>query len=244
MAWIRRVNENNVDLNRNFIPDGRYAEPSAAYGAVDAFLNPKSPPSQDYFLLRTTGLILRHGFSSLLQTVAGGQYSFPRGLFFGGQKREEGLSKYHDFLTTTFASSRRVLGIDVHTGIGRYARDLLIVEPDNYDTLRVSFGKRVILSQPDHLPTYRIRGGHHELLESAARHAGVRFLTQEFGTYNPIKVFHALREENRWHHYGDGTLNNGAKQTLKEMFCPRSEQWRGRVLARGREVFDQALQNL
>jgi predicted deacylase len=45
MAWLRRFNENNVDLNRNFLPAG-VGRPTAseAYRRLEKFLNPGSPP--------------------------------------------------------------------------------------------------------------------------------------------------------------------------------------------------------
>src|SRR5262245_8050563 len=42
MAWLRRVNENNVDLNRNFRGDNSYAGAPATYAKLDGFLNPPS----------------------------------------------------------------------------------------------------------------------------------------------------------------------------------------------------------
>ena len=69
-------------------------------------------------------------------------------------------------------------------------------------------------------------------------------MMQEFGTYNPIKVLHALREENRCHHFGEGTLDHRVKRALKDTFCPVSERWGERVLARGTAVVEQALENL
>jgi hypothetical protein len=241
MAWLRRVNENNVDLNRNFLADGKYKGAPPLYGAIDSFLNPKSPSARDFVLLKAAALLARHGAATLLQTVGGGQYEFPQGLFFGGKKLEEGLKKYHRFLQERLATTKRVLGIDVHTGLGQFSRDMLIVEPEHVDGLRRVFDERVISSQPKRLPAYRIRGGHHELLSDAAPHSSVRFLMQEFGTYNPLKVFHALREENRWHHFGEGTIDHFTKGALKRVFCPDSEKWRSAVLLRGREVFERAL---
>ena len=236
MAWLRRANENNVDLNRNFIPDGHYEGIPPHYEAIDTHL------SRGPLYTRAITAFMRYGVSISLQAVAGGQYEFPQNLFYGGKQLEPGLEKYYAFLKQNLASARRALGIDVHTGIGRFSRDLLIVERD-YDSLRQIFGSHVTLSQPKHLPAYRIRGSHHELFISALSHAQPRFLMQEFGTYNPVKVFRALREENQSHHNG-AALDHVTKETLKETFCPTSETWRQRVLLRGQEVFDQALQEL
>jgi hypothetical protein len=51
-AWLRRTNEHNVDLNRNFVSDRSfldtesYRETSAVYDRFSTFLNPSSPPSR------------------------------------------------------------------------------------------------------------------------------------------------------------------------------------------------------
>ena len=72
--------------------------------------------------------------------------------------------------------------------------------------------------------------------------AKVYFVSQEFGTYNSIRVLQALREENRWHQYGDASVNHPVKQNLKETFCPADESWRRLVLGRGKELLEQAVQ--
>ena len=106
------------------------------------------------------------------------------------------------------------------------------------------FGGRVTRLDPQQGPAYRIRGGLDSLIPHLKPNAEVFFLTQEFGTYGATKVLHALREENRWHHYGDRTLDHPAKRILKDTFCPPDESWRQSVLKRGRELLMQAMANL
>src|SRR5438105_731856 len=74
MAWLRRTNENNVDLNRNFLGDGKYTGASPAYGTLNSFLNPETPPSTDFFTLRAAWLVLRYGMPALKVAVLSGQY--------------------------------------------------------------------------------------------------------------------------------------------------------------------------
>ncbi len=46
MAWLRRANENNVDLNRNFLRrDERWEGAPALYPRLDPLLNPPSAPA-------------------------------------------------------------------------------------------------------------------------------------------------------------------------------------------------------
>ena len=169
---------------------------------------------------------------TLKQGVAGGQYDFPTGLFFGGKRLEEGPSRYQAFLAERFESARTVLCIDVHTGLGPYAVDTLLVEPQDYPKLRQTFGDRVTAQRQG--PTYALRGGIHPMIHKVCAHAEeVACIGQEFGTFSPIKVLHALRQENRWHHHGGGSPNHESKTRLLEIFCPSDPGWREAVLSRG-----------
>src|SRR5262245_52050624 len=89
MAWLRRADENNVDLNRNWLDrDDEYRGAPDGYADVDRFLN-DTRPSAAGFYVGALRLIARHGLSASKHLVASGQYVNPRGLFFGGSQREE-----------------------------------------------------------------------------------------------------------------------------------------------------------
>ena len=120
MAHWRRVNEENVDLNRNFLADGApYEADDEAYGAFDELLNPVHRSRIDPFLLRTVLLILRHGMPALRNVVARGQYSFPRGLFFGGARRQATARLVLEHAVPRLQGRERVVWIDLHTGRGK-----------------------------------------------------------------------------------------------------------------------------
>ncbi len=241
MAWLRRVNSGNVDLNRNFLVGEQYSGAPPAYAELDSFLNPRTPPSRDFYFLKAAWLILRRGMPVLKQAIVGGQYEYPKGLFFGGWKVEEELEKYGNWLRQRLKSAEYVIAMDVHTGLGRFGEESLLVEPGNYETLRKSFGPRVVQLEAERGPAYRIRGGLQNLIYQNALHAQVHFMGEEFGTYSAARVLHALREENRWHHYGRATMGHPVKTTMKETFCPSAESWRRQVLERGAEWIRSAI---
>ena len=243
MAWLRRFNENNVDLNRNFLGDEPYAGAPDTYSTLNSFLNPQSPPSVDFYTLRAGWLVLRYGLPALKVAVVGGQYEYPKGLFFGGKRLEQTGERYQAFLAARLASVERLVAIDVHTGIGDYGEDIL-VQPKDFAVLRRMFGERVVPPDPEKSDAYPVRGALDTMFPRALQKAEVFAVTQEFGTYSATKVLHALREENRWYHYGAGTLDHPSKPTLKETFCPQDEIWREAVLNRGRELLKQALSHL
>ena len=64
---IRRFNEENIDLNRNFLlPDSSYAGAPAHYGQLNALLNPETSPSKfEPFRLKSIWSILRFGMPAL-----------------------------------------------------------------------------------------------------------------------------------------------------------------------------------
>ena len=244
MTWLRRVNENNVDLNRNFRSDQTYRGAPPAYASLDSFLNPPTPPSADLYFARAVYLVLRHGMTALKQSVVGGQYDFPRGLFFGGDRMEEGPRKYASFVAERIAVAEKTVVIDVHTGLGKFGHDLLLVDSQDYARMQALGGHRVTALQPDQGGAYRVEGGLESMIFRAFSKNRPVFIGQEFGTYGPITVLHALREENRWHHYGSGTLDHPTKRRLKETFCPNVESWRETVLRRGGELIEAALVEL
>ena len=237
MAWLRRTNENNVDLNRNFLQEGEpWGGVAEAYRKVDPVLNPPSSPSRDFFLLRAQALALRHGFHALKQAIAEGQYEFPKGLFYGGRELAEGPRLYLGWIRQHLGGGRYVLAIDVHTGLGRWGGEMLYPEPLPGATpaaaLERALGRR-LGTEREARAAYAIRGGMGGGLVRALPRAGVDFILQELGTYGVLTVLHALREENRWHHHGAGTLDHPAKQRLREVLCPADPGWRRQVVARG-----------
>ena len=242
MTWLRRFNENNVDLNRNFLAgDEDYAGAPEAYGKLNTFLNPSTSPSADFFYLRAVGLILRHGLSTLKQAVAGGQYEYPNGLFFGGKRLEQGPRLYQDFIREHLGKAEKVVAIDVHTGLGPFGEDSLLVATKEHDKMREIFGERVQPREPEEGVAYRTSGGHYSMFPRLLPEAEIHFVCQEFGTYHAVRVLHALREENRWHQHGEGRVDDPTKRKLREAFCPRDATWRRSVLRRGKKLIAQAV---
>jgi hypothetical protein len=238
MAWRRRTNENNVDLNRNFLrQDERWAGAPALYSRLDPLLNPPSAPARDGFRLPLALLALRHGPRAVRQAIAEGQYEFPRGLFFGGKSLEAGPRLYLDWLRNNLAQAERLFALDFHTGLGRSGEATLILEPGTGATaapvLERALGTRLIDPAAGQA-VFRIRGGMGGALPQALPAARIDFVLQEIGTYPTIAVLQALREENRCHYYYSAAgVNHPAKRVLLEALSPASATWRRRAVVHG-----------
>jgi hypothetical protein len=245
MAWLRRANENNVDLNRNFLPDGEsWSGAPEIYRLIDHVLNPQSPPRSDFFYAKALWQTWRHGFGPLKQAVAQGQYEFPRGLFFGGHALERGPRLYLSWLADNLPNARYVFAIDLHTGLGRWGKDTLLLEAGRgataTDALESVLSRPLVDVRAKSSVAYEVRGGLGAILPHALPGLAIDFILQEIGTYPPLAVFHALREENRWHHYGAGTLEHPTKRRLAEHLCPASRNWRASALNLGTSLMQRA----
>jgi hypothetical protein len=226
MARLRRANESNVDLNRNFLgPGERWEGAPGLYRALDPLLNPPSPPAADGFYLRLGLFALQHGMSAPRQAIAEGQYEFPRGLFYGGDRLEAGPRLLLDWLRPIVAAADYLFAIDLHTGLGGRGTETVILEAGVAATPPAQLERalhRPVVDAAAGQAAYRIRGGMAGAVARVAGSARVDFVVQEMGTRSSLAVLHALREENRCHHYADADPRHPARLALLDTFCPAS----------------------
>lgn len=247
-AHNRRTNEHNVDLNRNALEQFP-GPPNPAYARLNRWLNPPSPPARDFFLLRGLGYVLRDGPAAVKQAIAGGQYEFPRGLFYGGTALADSTRRLAEILSDpSLRSARRVIYLDLHTGLGRRGGCKLLVNFEEgsapYARLREWFGAGAVQgNRPNRSIAYRVTGDLTDLVARLYAGAEVYPAVLEFGTYPLARMIAALRAENRAHFYGrQGSARVArAKRALLETFCPREKAWRTAVVRGGLRVLNQAL---
>jgi len=254
-AWLRRCNENNIDLNRNFLlPGEEYKGSPERYCDFDALFNPTSPPKFELFFLKLIAPILRYGVTSLKDTLKNtlpvGQYDFPKGLFFGGN----GPSKTQQILETNLprwvGNATDILHIDFHTGLGQKATYKLFVyestESERVQWLVENFGADVVETnswRPGG-SAYITRGTLGSWCKAKFPQCNYDFLTAEFGTYNMLRVLEALRAENRAYWWGqqDQPSSRWAKKRLLEVFAPTDRVWRETVVSQGLDLVQRAIE--
>ena len=130
-AHLRRVDENNIDVNRNFLnslPSRPVSHPQ--YAELDPVINPRSAPgtvSEIRYWLSAGKLIARNrGIEKLFKPIAEGQYDFPQGMFFGGFDVGESCNLLQDLIFSYSADVDRVTLLDIHSGLGPSATATLI----------------------------------------------------------------------------------------------------------------------
>jgi hypothetical protein len=243
MQQLRKVNADNVDLNRNFhFNPAAFSGAPSGYSKLHEFINPSQISFADLFYLKTFYYIARYGFAALKQSIAGGQYAYPKGLFYGGSALTAEARVFVDYFVSRAKGTKRIGVIDVHTGLGAFTQESLLVRSDlpaeSLNALRQHFGNRIEFSETHSSVAYKTAGGLVECLTHLGLGAEIYPMVQEFGTYSSVAVFRAMREENYWHQHflraqQPYDLQHPSKRRMQEAFSPSSERWRGAVLQKG-----------
>jgi len=256
MAWWRRFNENNVDLNRNFLRSNQnYSGVPEGYDNVKDFINPESPPKRKerWFKIKTLGLILKYGFNNLKQCVAEGQYEYPKAIQYGGNKLQPGPDLLLNWLDKTLEGIDKIWAIDLHTGLGPSGHDTLLVSAgmasDRYSHLEGMFPGHLESLDPNSGVGYEIVGDLHQGLEDRYDKIEWTSITQEFGTFKPVEVLKASRAENRWTQWGQyldqvDARRHWSRENMLRTFNPKDEVWQAKITYRGRIVFNAARADL
>lgn len=247
-ALIRRSNEDNVDLNRNFLLPGEAFEGAPeGYARLDSFLNPHRPPSRwEPYTLKALWLISRHGMRTLKQSIAAGQYEFPRGLFFGGANPSQTQLLLAEHMPRWLDGSQRVVHLDLHTGLGQMASWKLLIDypltTRQRNWFAATFGPGSFEESDPLGVGYGFGGGFGQWCVFRKLAPEYLFACAEFGTYSPIQVLAGLRAENQAHHWGkhSSTGSIDVKANLKELFCPASPDWRSAVIERSLDIVERA----
>jgi hypothetical protein len=243
-AWVRRCNEDNADLNRNFLLPGEvYRGSPEKYAQFDRFFNPPGAPiAGELFTLKALALMLRYGLTALKQTLPVGQYDFPKGLFYGGDRPSQTYQILAAHLPKWIGEARHVLHLDFHTGLGKQGTYKLLVgestPPDRVRWTQEQFGTDVVeVSQPKGT-SYQTRGNLGHWCRNMFPQHGYDFLLAELGSYPLLDVVAALRAENQAHWWDtpDRLSYQHAKQRLMEAFVPSNPLWRETAVRQGLEL--------
>lgn len=247
--YLRRTNEDNIDLNRNFLLEGDlYAGSPPLYGKLNQFFNPASPPPRfEPYLLKAIAIIARYSIKAMKETLPVGQYDYPQGLFFGGKEPSQTANILEKNIQNWIGDAQKVIHIDFHTGLGTWGTYKLFAgevdNPQKVQSLTAQFGVDKIETWTPQGISYPIRGGLGEWCKAKFPEYDYDFLTAEFGTYPTLKVVKALRAENRAFWYSQ-SVDTNLRDWFKEIFAPSDRTWRDVCVTQGLEIIQIANQAL
>jgi hypothetical protein len=256
MTHRRRTNAANVDLNRNFVSDGFNAPPNSDYAGVDSLLNPQRTIgslvlSDLAFIAKLLAAVARLGPAGIEAALTLGQYSFPRGLYYGGDALQEETHTMIDLYRRCFGDYDRIVLLDMHTGYGpRHQMSLVNSCLESRDSQELS----AHLSYPLVVKTdadefFSIQGDMIDFVYTLVRDEfpgkQLYATTFEFGTLGDsiLASFRSLRTlilENQLHWFGakGSAARRRIGRAFEKMYAPHEGQWRKKAVADARQAFE------
>ena len=252
-SWLRRVTEDNVDLNRNFLRHGEEPYPeNRGYEELHGILCPSE--WTDAVIAATNRELMayaeRHGRLALQSAISGGQYEHSDGLFYGGREATWSNRTLIKILTGTLGGAQRVALIDYHTGLGPrgHGERICAAAPGGPGHARAEAFYDGDITSPflGTSASVPLHGVNLTAIEAALPHCEVTAVALEYGTIPTEEVKLALRADNWLHQHGDpaGEKGKAIKQQIRAAFYQDAADWKEAVWERALETQRLALKGL
>ena len=251
MKHFRRYNENNVDLNRNFILDWNSFDLSSnkEYPKVDTFLGPTGKIGNGLwhevgFYLGLGKTAITDGAGTISDALLTGQYEYPQGVYYGGTGDEASTVYLKNVFSQCLDSDyETIVHIDLHSGYGpRYSMVIFnsVYETMNEAQSRETFGYDNIIaydSESFYATTGDTTDFFYRLAEQKQAEAELFSTCFEFGTigdafFDTILSLKYTIDENRNHWYptDNATTAEIIRQNYLELYYPTETAWREKTV--------------
>lgn len=252
MKYMRRYNENNVDLNRNFIIDWDNFDLTSnkEYPEVKQFLQPEGKIGNALwhevgFYLSLAKEAITKGADKVSDALLTGQYEYPTGVYYGGKGDEKSTAYlkgvFDDCLEGDYEN---IVHIDIHSGYG--PRYNMVIFNSVYETMteaetKKAFGYDYVISH-DSESFYATTGDttdfFYRLAEKKNTEKDLFSTCFEFGTIGDSFMDSILSlkytvDENRQHWYPseNKVSSEVVRENYYELFYPTETQWREKTVA-------------
>lgn len=243
----RRVTEEGIDLNRNFI-DFSSALPASEYHRfhsllVDGYrLMPLGLFNRLRVLCYVAGAARRRRLQAALTA---GQYDTPGGLFYGGQAPARSRLVWEHILRRYGEHRQYALLLDIHSGLGKRGHAELISDlpsaSPRFDRLARWFGGEVRSMADGASVSTPLKG---TLTSAFAETIGVPAdaIGLEYGTRPPLAVLDALRADH-WAANQPASIKRRrhAARLMKAAFAPADDGWHAMAISRFDQIIDQMI---
>lgn len=251
-AWLRRVTEDNVDLNRNFLDHGAPYPVNPGYEELHDTICP--PEWTDAVIAQTKAVfeayVEKHGARGLQSAVSGGQYSHADGIFYGGNAETWSRQTLLAIFGKMLPRARHVAVVDYHTGLGPrgYGERICVHAPKSDGLTRASQWYNDDITSPalGSSSSVVLSGVNLNAMEDALPHAQMTGIALEYGTIPTEQVKLALRADNWLHAHGEVDTPKGRaiKDQIRDAFYQDADDWKQMIWDRGVETQRLALAGL
>lgn len=249
-SHLRRANEDNIDLNRNFLdflrPQPKSAA-SAGYEELHELLLPAEWPPNAANTAALLAARERMGQREFQAAVSAGQSTHSTGLFFSGttpswsNRTLRALVKRH-------GAGRRCIGwIDIHTGLGPSGHGEKIFagrnEAADLARTRAWYGADVMSYYDGGSASAEVKGSAALCVYEECSGAEIACMGLEYGTVPFDAVLQALRGAHWLEIHPDAPLGLRASidRSMLDAFYTDTELWKGMILGQSRTAILQAV---
>ena len=257
MKYYRRYNENNVDLNRNFILDWESFDLASnqEYPKVDAFLGPTGKIGNALwhevgFYLSLAKTAITDGADTISDALLTGQYEYPQGVYYGGTGDEASTAYLKNVFSQCLDSSyENIVHLDIHSGYG--PRYNMVIFNSVFETMteaetQQAFGYDYIIAH-DSESFYATTGDttdfFYRLAQQKQTETELFSTCFEFGTigdafFDTILSLKYTVDENRNHWYptDNATAAQVVHENYMELYYPTETAWREKTVADFKEA--------
>ncbi len=247
-SFDRRVNEDNADINRNFVDHVRPpANPD--YDDLAEAAAPKDISSASFAAANSvlSAYGAEHGSFALQAALSRGQYRHPDGIYYGGAKLSWSLHMLKDVLQEELKDVEELTVIDFHTGLGQYGAAEIITEAEPnsaaYEHAQRIWGSSLRSTANGQSLSAHLHGTIDSAMAAWMETRALSFVALEVGTQSVSKVFEALRKDN-WlscHAPADFPHRAQIKRQIRDAFYPDQDDWKAMVFAHGKAAVEMAL---
>jgi len=239
-SHIRRTNEDNVDLNRNFRDFSQPNVPNAEYAEVHGFMVPSTWPPSAENEGRLAAYVKARGERALQNATSGGQCEFQDGLFYGGVRPAWSNEVLRQVMREQVAGARTLGLIDFHTGLGPrgHGEKILAARDVADDVARAKawWGEDVTSFHDGTSTSAPLTGVNYNAVYDECPGVAYAGIALEYGTLPVMAVLQALRGDQWLENHPDAPadLRRAIKQHVRDAFYQDADDWK-------RMVYDQAL---
>ncbi len=247
-SHLKRTNEDNIDLNRNFNDFATPYPDNPVYEQIHGLLVPAQwPPSADNEEQLNAAMVRLAGQRN--PGVSSGQNKHSDGLFYCGTAPAWSNRTIRSILRAQGTNRRHIAWIDVHTGLGPYGHGEKIFGRHSEETTRRAkawWGADLIVSTVTESVSPRTVGHITGCAPEECPDAAITPTTLEYGTVpNPV-VRRALRGE-AWlagHPDAPEALVREVRKSVRDAFFVDADDWKGMILGQFRSYALQTINGL
>ncbi len=249
-CWGRRVNEDNIDLNRNYVDhNGTYPDDSNYREVHGMICPPDLMERKDEWDAKAFAWLEERGMAAFQEAVSSGQYSHPDGIFYGGNAPAWSNGMWRSILDVHGRVAEKAIFIDFHTGLGPsgYGEMIGLGGAESIARGREIWGEGEVTDMHDGSSTSAVVRGDmgtpfFEIMESKWATA----IALEYGTVDIITVLDGLRKDNWLYLHGDRESDLGQEIVAgtRACFYTETDEWKAQVFDRARGTITRSLSAL